>query len=189
MALKATIFKADLSIADMDRHYYHDHALTLARHPSETDERMMMRLLAFTLHADESLTFAKGPAVDDEPALWQKDLSSTILLWIDVGLPDEKRIRKACGRAHQVCIYSYGGRSADLWWEQNSSKLELIHNLTVINVPQSATSALAKLAQRTMRLQCTVQEGQVWLADDDNSVQIDLALLKAASSRFADTSH
>ncbi|MEO5573318.1 MAG: YaeQ family protein [Gammaproteobacteria bacterium] len=179
MALKATIFKADLSIADMDRHYYHDHALTLARHPSETDERMMVRLLAFTLHAGESLTFAKGPNVDDEPALWLRDLSGTIQSWIDVGLPDEKRIRKACGRARQVIIYTYGGRSADLWWEQSSSKLEVINNLTVINLAQSATLALAKLAQRTMRLQCTVQEGQVWLADADNSVQVDLAILKA----------
>ena len=116
MALKATIFKAGLQIADMGRNYYHDHALTLARHPSETSERMMVRLLAFALNASETLTFGKGLSTDDEPDLWQKDLTGAIDLWIDVGLPDEKSIRKACGRAAQVRIYSYGGRNAELWW-------------------------------------------------------------------------
>ena len=115
MAFKATIFKADLQIADMDRHYYHDHALTIAQHPSETDERMMMRLLAFALHAHEALAFGKGISVDDEPDVWQKDLTGAIDLWIDVGLPDEKRIRKACGRARHVFIYSYAQRSAHIW--------------------------------------------------------------------------
>ena len=119
MALKATIFKADLQIADMDRHYYGDHALTIARHPSETDERMMVRLLAFALHAHDMLAFGRGLSADDEPDLWQKDLTGAIDLWIDVGQPDEKRMLKACGRSSRVVVYStaaaatYGGaRSA-----------------------------------------------------------------------------
>src|SRR5487761_2687911 len=124
MTQKSTVFKVDLHIADLDRHYYHDHALTLARHPSETDERMMVRLLAFALHAHEALSFANGLSTDDEPDLWQKDLTGAIELWIDVGLPEERAIRKACGRAGQVCIYSYGGRAAVIWWEQCRSKLE-----------------------------------------------------------------
>ena len=111
MALKATIFKADLQIADMDRNYYQDHALTLARHPSETDERMMVRLLAFAIHADEALTFTKGLFDTEEPDLWQKDLTGAIQLWIEVGQPDEKRILKACGRSEQVIVYSYGATS------------------------------------------------------------------------------
>jgi len=182
MALKATVFKANLQIADMDRHYYHDHSLTIARHPSETDERMMMRVLAFALHAHEALVFGKGLSTDDEPALWQKDLTGAIELWIDVGLPDEKDIRKACGRATRVIIYSYGGRSADLWWEQNRGKLERLKNLTVINLPAAATQALATLAQRTMQLQCTVQDGEVWLADDNERIEVERVMLKSATS-------
>ncbi len=182
MALKATVFKAYLQIADMDRHYYHDHGLTIARHPSETDERMMVRVLAFALHAQEELAFGKGLSTDDEPALWQKDLTGAIELWIDVGMPEEKDIRKACGRAARVIIYTYGGRSADLWWEQNHGKLERIKNLTVINLPAATTQALAKLAQRTMQLQCTIQDGEVWLADDDERIEVDRVILKAPMS-------
>lgn len=178
MALKATIFKADLQIADMDRNYYHDHALTIARHPSETDERMMVRVLAFALHANESLVFGKGLSADDEPDLWQKDLTGAIEAWLDVGLPDEKRVRKACGRARQVYIYNYGGRVADMWWNQSRDKLERVKNLTVINLPPETSQALAKLAQRNMQLQCTVQEGQIWLSDKDNTVQVELMAVK-----------
>ena len=179
MALKATVFKANLQIADMDRHYYHDHGLTIARHPSETDERMMLRVLAFALNADEALAFGKGLSTDDEPALWQKDLTGAIDLWIDVGMPDEKDIRKACGRAARVIIYSYGGRSAELWWEQNRGKLERIKNLAVINLPVAATQALATLAQRTMHLQCTIQDGEVWLADDADRIEVNPVTLKS----------
>lgn len=178
MALKATIFKADLNIADMDRHYYHDHALTIAQHPSENDERMMVRLLAFALHAHEDLAFGRGLSTEDEPDLWHKDLTGAIELWIDVGLPDERRIRKACGRAKQVVIYSYGGRGADLWWEQNHSKLERVNNLSVSNLPADTSLALAKLARRTMQLQCTIQDGQIWIADNDDRIELDLTVLK-----------
>ena len=179
MALKATIFKAELQIADMDRNYYHDHALTIAQHPSETDERMMVRLLAFALHADDALVFGKGLSTDDEPDLWQKDLTGAIETWIDVGLPDEKRVRKACGRAGQVIVYSYGGRVAEMWWNQSRDKLERIKNLSVINLPADSSLSLAKLAQRNMLLQCTIQEGQVWLSDKDNAVQVERVMVKA----------
>jgi len=183
MALKATIFKAELQIADMDRNYYRDHALTLARHPSETDERMMVRLLAFALHAHEALSFGKGLSTDDEPDLWQKDLTGAIEAWIDVGLPDEKRVRKASGRAREVFIYSYGGRVAEMWWSQNSGKLERIKNLAVINLPLETSAALAKLAQRNMQLQCTIQEGQVWVSDKEHSVQVErIGLMQPRSS-------
>ncbi|MFA7268405.1 MAG: YaeQ family protein [Sterolibacterium sp.] len=185
MALKATIFKADLQISNMDKHYYHDHALTVARHPSENDERMMVRVLAFALYAHEALAFGKGLSTDDEPDLWQKDLTGAIELWIDVGLPDEKRIRKACGRAAQVVVLSYGGRGAELWWGQVEAQLERFKNLTVINLPQLASQALAglvKLSQRTMQLQCLVQEGHAWLSSGDDRIEIVPVLLKAAVS-------
>jgi len=182
MALKATIFKAELQIADMDRNYYHDHALTIARHPSETDERMMVRLLAYALHADAALSFGKGLSADDEPDLWQKDLTGAIELWIDVGLPDEKRIRRACGRARQVIVYSYGGHGAAIWWDQVGGKLERTRNLTVVSVPAAASQALAKLARRNMRLNCTIQDGQIWLDDTEDRVQVDLSVTRTPAS-------
>ncbi len=183
MAIKATIFKANLQIADMERHYYQDHALTLARHPSETDERMMVRLLAFALHAHEHLEFGQGMTNDDEADLWRKDLTGAIELWIDVGIPDEKLIRKACGRARQVVVYCYGGRVADMWFAQNSALFERQKNLTIVNLPVASTQALARLAQRTMDLQCTIQDGQVWLSDGATSVQVERIALKNTESR------
>ena len=182
MASNATIYKAMLQIADMDRNYYQDHALTLARHPSETDERVMVRLLAFVRHAHETLVFGRGISAADEPDLWQKDLTGNIDLWIEVGQPDEKAVRRACGRAKQVCIYVYGGRGADLWWIQNRDKLDQVENLTVVNLSLDASRALAKLAQRNMRLQCTVQEGQIWLGDGTDTVQIEPVVLKDVSN-------
>jgi len=182
MAIKATVFKANLQIADMDRHYYQNHALTMAQHPSETDERMMVRLLAFALHAGEYLEFGQGMTDDDEADLWQRDLTGAIELWIDVGIPDERLIRKACGRANQVIVYSYGGRVADMWFAQNKSQFERQKNLTVINLPMESTAALAGLTQRTMNLQCTIQDGQVWLSDGEQSVQLEREVLKTAAT-------
>ena len=179
MALSATIFKIDLTITDMDRGYYATHALVLARHPSETDERMMARLLAFALNASEALAFGKGLSNEDEPDIWEKDLTGAIQLWIEVGLPDEKAVRKACGRATQVRLYAYG-RGAERWWQDVQSGLARPDNLTVIELPQATTKTMAALAQRTMQLQCTVQDGTTWLTDGKNTVEITPMLLNAA---------
>ena len=184
MALKATIFKAELRIADVDRGYYQDHALTIARHPSETDERMMVRVLAFALHAHDALAFGKGLGAADEPDLWQKDLTGAIEVWIDVGQPDERRVRRVCGRAARVFVYAYGGHVVDSWWEKAAAGLERIVNLTVMKLSSSGSRAAAGLAQRTMELQCTIQDGQVWMGDTDRTVQVDLTLLSGrAQSR------
>jgi len=182
MALKATIFKAELQIADMDRNYYREHALTIARHPSETDERMMVRLLAYALHASETLAFGKGLSAEDEPDLSSRDLTGAIELWIDVGQPDERRIRRACGRARQVFVYSYGGHGAAIWWDQNGGKLARNDNLSVVAVPPAASQALAKLARRNMQLHCTIQEQQIWLGDAEHRIQVDLTTTKAQST-------
>lgn len=171
MALKATIFKADLQIADMDRNYYATHALTLARHPSETDERMMVRLLAFAIHASEALTFTKGLFDVEEADIWEKDLTGAIQLWIEVGQPDDKRILKACGRSEHVVVYSYGATS-HIWWKQLANKVERAKNLTVIDLPSEAAQDMSKMAQRSMQLQCTIQDGQIWLTDSVNTVEI-----------------
>lgn len=175
MALKSTIFKAELRIADMSRNYYGDHSLTIARHPSETDERMMVRILAFALHAHESLSFGDSIGSDDEPSLWQKDLTGAIELWIDVGQPDEKRLRRACGRAGRVFVYTYGGHRVDVWLNQIRGSLDHSRNLTVINLPATAVPALSTLAQRSMQLQFTIQDGQVWVTDEHTTVHLDLS--------------
>jgi uncharacterized protein YaeQ len=176
MAIKATVFKAALQIADMDRHYYADHALTLARHPSETDERMMVRLLAFALFADEGMSFGKGMNSDEEPDLWHKDLTGAIERWIEVGLPDERVIRKACGRADQVVVLTYG-RAADIWWNENRDKLQRQSNLTVLKLPSVTTLALAALASRTMQLQCTIQEGHIMMTSAAGMLEIEPQIL------------
>jgi uncharacterized protein YaeQ len=172
MAVKATVFKAALQIADMDRHYYADHSLTLARHPSETDERLMVRLLAFALYAGDALVFGNGISSDDEPDLWQKDLTGAIDLWIQVGLPDERAIRKASGRADKVVIISYG-RAAGIWWNENRDKLQRLNNLTVLNLATETTQALAALASRNMQLQCNIQEGHIMMTSDAGMVEIE----------------
>jgi uncharacterized protein YaeQ len=181
MALNATTYKAELAISDMDRHYYATHALTLARHPSETEERLMVRLLAFALYADERLQFGKGISSDEEPDLWRKDRTGEILEWIELGQPDEQRIRKACGRARQVIVFTYSGRGAGIWWDKNEPLLARAKNLTVIDIPAAAVAALAALAERTMRLQCMIQDQQVQVFGIDVSVTIDPTVRMAPS--------
>ena len=173
MALKATIFKVDLSIADMDRNVYEDFSLTLARHPSENDARMMVRLLAFILFANEYLEFGKGLSTDEEPDLWLKDLTGAIDLWIVVGQPDERWLRKASGRAGKVVVFAYGDRVVDVWWEQNRSKLDKLSNLTVYRLNSDDTQALAGLANRSMNLQCTIQEGEVLITGEGDPVRVE----------------
>ncbi|MFI3136128.1 MAG: YaeQ family protein, partial [Methylococcaceae bacterium] len=158
-------------ISDMDRGYYQAHQLTIALHPSETEERMMARLLAFVINADERLQFTKGLSTDDEPELWQKSLTDDIELWIDMGMPDEKRIRKASNRADKVIVYTYGGRNT-VWWSQIEAKLERFKNLTVVNLPKESTDQLAAMVKRTMQLQISIQDGQIWLSDDQSTVNI-----------------
>lgn len=177
MALKATIFKAELSVADLDRNVYEDFSLTLAQHPSENDLRMMVRLLAFMLFADERLEFGKGLSSDDEPDLWLKDLTGAIDLWISVGQLDERWLRKAAGRAARVVVIAYGDRATDVWWEQNRASLEKLPNLTVLRVTGDDAQALGRLASRTMNLQCTIQEGEVLVTGGGDPVRVEPEVL------------
>ncbi len=178
MALKATVHKVALQVADMDRGYYASHALTIARHPSETSERMMVRLFAFALFADEMLAFGRGLSADDEPSLWKKDLTGNIEHWIDVGLPDERELRKACGRARQVTLITYGGRGAGIWWAANAALLARHENLTIMDLPSAATEALAAYADRTMSMNASIQDGQVWLGNAEATTLVQPIWLK-----------
>jgi uncharacterized protein YaeQ len=170
MALKSTIYKINLNVSDMDRGYYAEHALTVARHPSENDERMMVRVLAFAMHASEDLRFGRGLSTEDEADLYEPDLTGAIRLWIDVGLPDEKLVRKAAARADRVVVVTYG-RTAVQWWEQSKAAFARLRNLTVVRLATADTQALAGLAQRALSLQCIVNEQQVWLGDDGAMLQ------------------
>jgi uncharacterized protein YaeQ len=178
MALRATIYKAEVQLADMDRNHYADLSLTIACHPSETDERMMARLLMYALHAQEGIELGKGLSDVDEPAVWVKDLTGEIKLWIDIGQPDEVRLRKACGRADQVVVLCYAS-SCEVWWKQIEPKLTRLRNLTVLRMPTPTAQALAGLVQRSMRLQCLVQDAVVSLSTDAAVVDVALTTLKA----------
>jgi len=172
IALGATIHRVDLTVSDLDRHVYARHALTLARHPSETQERLMVRLLAFALHANEALAFGGGLSTEDQPDLVKRDPTGAIELWIDVGLPDPKDIRKACGRAREVVVLAYGARRVDAWWNENAEALSRQKNLRVLTLTGEESEALQALAARAMALTCTIQEGQVWLASADSTIEL-----------------
>lgn len=172
MAPKATVVKAELQVSDMDRHYYATHNLTLAQHPSETDERLMVRLLAFALHADDRLEFGRGLSDEDEPALWRRDYTGEILQWIELGQPDESRIRKAAGRADQVVVVTYGGNAADVWWSKNAAALARFKNLTVLDLDAAGVAAATGLLGRGMRVTAMIQDGELQLMDTDTTVAL-----------------
>jgi len=170
MAAKATIYKALLNIANMDSHYYAEHNLTMAKHPSETDLRLMVRLVAFILNVDEALEFCKGISQEDEPDLWKKSLGGEIELWIDLGQPDEKRIKKACGRSEKVIIYTYQEGMAAAWWKQIQTSLTRFSNLQVIHL--DIGGEIEALAKRAMSLQANISDNELTLMDDSHSVVI-----------------
>lgn len=173
MALNATIHKVDLQISDIDRHYYATHALTVARHPSETEERLMLRVLAFALNAHEMLSFGKGLSDGDEPDLWRKDLTGAIEQWIELGQPDEQRLRQAAGRAQDVRVYSYG-RAAAIWWDKQAAALRRIRQLQVFEIDTATCTALAALAARKLELQCLIQDGAIQLLSAQGSIDVGL---------------
>jgi uncharacterized protein YaeQ len=172
MAQNATIYKVDLSVSDMDRHYYETHKLTVAKHPSETDERLMLRVLAFALNAHEHLEMTKGISTDDEPDIWQKSLSGELDVWIALGLPSEKMIRQSCGKSGKVVIYPYGGRTAEMWWDKIKTTATRFDNLQVTNFSEKDTTELAKLATRAMSLQVNIQDGEVMVSAGGSIVYV-----------------
>lgn len=172
MALKATIFKADVSISDMDRHYYQDHNLTIARHPSENDQRMMLRLIAFILNAHEQLQFTKGLCDVEEPDLWQKSFADEIELWVELGQPSEQRIKKGTNQSQQMLIYSYQDNSFDEWWKKEQNKLRQKDNLSVYTVPAELADELTAVTERNMQIQATIQDGQLWLTVNNNQLEV-----------------
>ena len=178
MALKATVYRAELQVSDIDRGYYESHSLTLARHPSETEERLMIRVLAFALHAGPGLEFGRGLSTDDEPDLWLRDATGEIQRWSDLGLPDERRLRRAAGRARAVTLVAYGQRATAVWWQKHGPALARLPALSVLALDDAACAELAGLANRAMTLQCTIQDGQVALSDAERYVVVEPSRLQ-----------
>jgi len=181
MSLKPTIFKAHLQIADIDHAYYADHALTMARHPSETDERMMVRLLAFAWQAhqlqdvcggDGTLAFGKGLSDPDEPDVLLTDFTENKRLWVEVGQPDDKPMAKACSKAERVVVYAYD-HAAPVWWKGVQGKVAKLAKLQVWHIPHAQSQALVALAERSMQLQVTIQEGALTLTSGLGSVFVE----------------
>lgn len=172
MAPKATVVKVELQVSDMDRHYYAPHALTLAQHPSETDLRLLVRLIAFALFADERLEFGRGLSDEDEPALWRRDYTDAIEQWIEVGQPDESRLRKAAGRSREVIVVGYGGNASDMWWTRNAATLSRLSNLTVLDLDAAELDEALPLLSRGARLTAMIQDGELQLMDAERNVTL-----------------
>ncbi len=183
MALKATIFKIQLNIADLQRHYYQQHTLTIARHPSENNARMMARVLAFALNADEQLHFTKGLSTTDEPDLWRKQDHGQIAHWIEVGQPDERRIKQSCGRAQHMSIYCYSGRSADIWWEGLSPSIKGLNNLSVYRIDEAAITTLGQWAERNMEVFCNIDEEHLSMTFGEHNLNIEVTPWQVADTQ------
>ena len=172
MAPNATIYRLELQVSDMDRHYYAGHALTLAQHPSETPLRLMARVIAFALNAHERLEFGRGLSNEEEPDLWLRDYTGDVEHWIDLGQPDESRVRKACGRARQVTVVNYSGGAADIWWDKVANSLARLKNLSVVNLAPASVEAAAGLLERSMNMGAMIQDGELQLIADRGDVTL-----------------
>lgn len=181
MAQNSTVYKIELSVADMDRNYYETHKLTVAKHPSETDERLMVRLVAFAMNAHENLAMTKGLSADDEPDIWQKSLSGTLDVWVSLGQPSEKVVRQSCSKAERVIVYPYGGRPAEVWWDKIKGSSKRFDNLEVVNFSEADTAALSKLASRTMKLQINIHGGDLMVSAGEEIVYVTPLRWKSAA--------
>ncbi len=181
MALKATIYKVTVHLSDMDRNYYQTIPLTIARHPSETEQRLMVRILAFLLNAEENLQFTKGLSTDEEPEIWQKSYSDEIEHWIELGQIDEKRIKKGCSQGKKMSLYCYG-TTVPIWWSKVKNKISHYKNLEVFAIDPQSSDQMSGLLARTMELQCSIDSGQVWLGNDQETVHIVPELLFPANT-------
>lgn len=183
MSPKSTVVKVELQVSDMDRHYYASHALTLAQHPSETDLRLLVRLIAFALHADERLEFGRGLSDEDEPTLWRRDYTGAVEQWIELGQPDESRLRKAAGRSREVVVVGYGTNAAETWWARNAATLSRLSNLTVIEFAQDELDAALPMLERGARLTAMIQDGELQLMDGERSTNLRPRIRQAGTAR------
>ena len=179
MAIKPTIYKARISLSDLERDYYDSISLTIAQHPSETLERMMVRVLAFCINAQEDMELTKGLDEVDEPDLWVKTMDEQIKLWIDVGEPAPERVKKACNRSEAVKVYTFNTKS-DVWWSQGEAKFSRL-NASFYRFPWGKIEELAKLVKRTMDLSITITGDSAYVAGDSGEVEVSWEILQEIS--------
>lgn len=173
MAEKATIYKANLTLSDMDRNVYGDFSLTIALHPSETLERMMVRILAFCYRAAEHLTFAKGLSATEEPDLWLRHDNGTLLEWIEVGQPAPDRLKKASSQAASVKVFSYG-RGMDVWWKNNAQAIRALPKVEINSFDAEELQHLVALADKTMNLTVSITEKIAYISTARENIAIQL---------------
>ena len=178
MAIKSTVFKVQLAISDITRGYYEDHALTIAQHPSETDVRLMLRIAAFALNAHEHLQFTKGMSSQEEPDLWQIDLTGEVQHWIDLGQPTDKRIRQSCSKARIVTIYTYQRDGGSHWYKTVQETAERFEQLSVVHLRIADESMIHSILDRSMNLNCVIDDGQVMLSDGEHNLNIRTEILQ-----------
>ena len=177
MALGATIYKATLEISDLDRGWYGTRHLTIACHPSETESRMMVRVLAFALYASDKLEFGRGISADDDADLWETNEAGDIGRWIDVGTPDNKSLRRAAGKSDDVVVLAYDDAKVEPWWASNKGDFGKINKLTILRITDEEREALAGMCNRNMHLAATIQDGTVWMADDAQNLELHIGCL------------
>ncbi|MDH5389027.1 MAG: YaeQ family protein [Gammaproteobacteria bacterium] len=177
MAIKPTIFKLKISLSDLNRNYYDTLNITLAQHPSETAERMMVRVLAYCINAQEYLVFAKGMNDIDEPDIWARTLDNQITLWIDVGEPAVERIKKASRVAQALKIYCFNSKS-DVWWDQAKGKISQLKT-SILRFQWAEIQALAMLVQRTMEISVTITGDSAYVATKLGECEINWEILQA----------
>lgn len=174
MALKSTIHKVRLTLSNLNIHHYQDYSLTIAKHPSETNERMMVRLLAFALSAHEEIQFTKGISDDSEPDLWKINYDGSIEHWIELGLPDERHIRQICSKAKRVTIYTYHGNQAVQWFESIKNSTQRFDHLTIIHFSVPGEVPLEILADKGMNLDISIQDNEMWIANESERICVEL---------------
>jgi len=181
VALKPTIYKFRISLSDINRNYYDTLNLTLAQHPSETTERMMVRVLVYCINAEENLSFTKGLSAIDEPDLWIRTLDEQTALWIDVGEPAVERVKKASRVAQQVKVYSFNSKS-DVWWEQGESKFRQL-NASYYRFDWESVKSLAALLTRTMDISVTITGDSAYVASASGECEIAWETLRELASK------
>ena len=172
MALKPTIYKAQVELADSDRNCFDSLSLTIAQHPSETADRMAARLLAYCLNASRGVEFTRGLSTTEEPDIWRHSDSGELDLWIEIGQPEEPRLRKACGKAGAVKVYAFG-KSANTWWQLNGEVISALPRLEVWQFGWEEIQALAGLMNRTMQWNVSVVGGVVYVDNGKESVSLE----------------
>lgn len=173
MAEKATVCKANITLSDMDRNYYGEVNLTIAQHPSETAERLMVRLLAFCYCAHENLSFTRGLSSTDEPDIWLKSDDGRILEWIEVGQPAPDRLKKAQGVAQKVKVFVYG-RGMDVWWRTNAQALKNLGKVELYCFDADELQALTKLVGKTMNLTVSITESIAYISSETDNIAVAL---------------